>query len=321
MRRFASLACLASLTATGAISRAEPSIWDVARTPQLAVEYQTLTSVERFLLGHASAWDEMNVHKVTIDYLRGERYLDPRLELLVADLRLEATQRGEQAVRDRLLEALELSPDAPLAPQGFLELARIAALQGDLVSARRFFSRALERLWEPELRAAAYFGRAQAMMESGFPRRSLKDYRRALDVAQAPKYRALSHWGLGVALERSGNLNAGLRELRIALAIPVNSTAFVARTVLDLPDVSFAPPFERDYYKALAAMAEADGSDVPPQAILDYQSSLQYFERYLSEAEPAQHMYAPNARRLIELCRARILELRARETESDVVDE
>lgn len=306
---------------SAATGHAQPSVWDLARAPQLAAEYQTLTSVELFLLGHASAWDEMNVHKATIDYLRGERYFDPRLELLVAQLRLEATQRGEQTVRERLLETLERYPDSPLAPQGFLELARIAAMQGDLAGARGFFTRALERLWEPELRAAAYYGRAQAMMESGLPRRSLNDYRRTLELAHAPKYRALGHWGLGVALERSGNLNAGLRELRIALGIPVRSTAFVARTVLDLPDVTFVPPFERDYYKALAALAEADGSDVAPQAILDYQSSIQYFERYLSEAEPAGHVYAPNARRLVALCRARIVELRARESEADSVEE
>src|SRR5688572_26016475 len=149
---------------------ADPSVWDVAREPKLAEEHLILTSVESFLLGHASAWDEMNVHKATIDYLRGERYQDHRLELLLAQLRVEATLRGEQGVRERLLETLALHPDSPLAPRSFLEVARIAALQGDLVGARVYFSKALERLWEPELRAAAYYGRAKALMESGRPR-------------------------------------------------------------------------------------------------------------------------------------------------------
>lgn len=294
-------------------AHAEPSVWDVAREPKLAEEYLTLTSVESFLLGHASAWDEMNVHKATIDYLRGERYLDPRLELLLAQLRVEATLRGEQGVRDRLLETLARYPHSPLAPRSYLELARVAALQGDLASAHTYFSEALERLWEPELRAAAYYGRAKVVMEAGRPREALNDYREALGIARSPKYRALAHWGLGVALERSGNLNAAFRELMTAIGIPVQSTAFAARTVLDLPDVTFAPDYDRYYYKGLAAMAEADGEDVPPQAILDYQTAVQYFERYLSEAEPAQHPYTANARRLAQACGERARQLREQE--------
>jgi tetratricopeptide (TPR) repeat protein len=288
-------------------------VWDVAREPKLAEEYLILTSVESFLLGHASAWDEMNVHKATIDYLRGERYRDHRLEILLAQLRVEATLRGEQGVRDRLLETLELHPDSPLAPRSFLELARIAALQGDLSGARLYFSKALERLWEPELRAAAYYGRAKALMEGGRPREALRDYQEALQLAASPKYRALAHWGLGVALERSGNLNAAFRELNIATSIAVHSTAFAARTVLDLPDVTFAPDFDRYYYKGLAAMAEADADDVLPQAMSEYQTAAQYFERYLSEAESAQHLYAPNARRLHKACVERGRELREQE--------
>ena len=292
---------------------AEPGVWDVAREPKLAEEHLTLTSVESFLLGHASAWDEMNVHKATIDYLRGERYLDPRLELLLAQLRVEATLRGEQGVRDRLTDTLARTPNSPLAPRGFLELARVASLQGDLAGARAYYSQALERLWEPELRSAAYYGRAKVVMESGHPREALSDYREALRIARSPKYRALAHWGLGVALERSGNLNAAFRELMTAIAIPVQSTAFAAGTVLDLPDVSFVPDYDRYYYKGLAAMAEADSDDVPPQAILDYQGAVQYFERYLSEAEPAQHLYAPNARRLTQACNDRARKLREEE--------
>ena len=311
-RALAALLVLAWLAGAGSAT-ADPSVWDLAREPKLAEEHLTLTSVESFFLGHASAWDEMNVHKATIDYLRGEPYLDPRLELLLAQLRVEATLRGEQAVRDRLLETLERTPDSPLAPRSYVELARVAALQGDLAGARGYYSHALERLWEPELRAAAYYGRAKVVMESGRPREALNDYKEALRVARSPKYRALGHWGLGVALERSGNLNAAFQELTTAISIPVQSTAFAASTVLDLPDVTFAPDYDRYYYKGLAAMAEADADDVPPQAILDYQSAVQYFERYLSEAEPAQHAYAPNARRLTQMCNDRGRQLREQE--------
>ena len=285
---------------------AQPSIWDTARKPALAAEYQMLMSVESFLLGHASAWDEMNVHKGTIDYLRGQRYLDPRLEFLVGGLRVEATLRGEQGVKERLLETLERYPDSSLTPGGLLEVARIAALQGDLASARAYFGRALENLWEPELRASAYYGRAKVTMESGRPRDALEDYRSAIRTAHSAKSRALAHWGLGVALERSGYLNAAFVELRLATSIPVRSTAFVARTVLDLPDVFFIPEFDKHYYKGLAAMAEAEQADVPAQGILDFQSALSYFERYLREAQDTQHLYVTNARRLSKLCLHRI---------------
>lgn len=309
------LAVALVLSGLGAAEQAyaKPSIWDVAREPKLAEEQLTLTAVESFLLGHASAWDEMHVHKATIDYLRGEQYLDPRLELLLAQLRVEATLRGEQGVRERLLDTLARCPESPLAPRSYLELARVAALQGDLGSARGYFTQALDGLWEPELRAAAYYGRAKVVMEDGRPRDAVNDYREALRLARSPKYRALGHWGLGVALERSGNLNAAFRELRTAIAIPVQSTAFAARTVLDLPDVTFAPDYDRYYYKGLAAMAEAAGEDVPPQAILDYQNAVQYFERYLSEAEPAQHAYSANARRLVQTSNERARRLREQE--------
>jgi tetratricopeptide (TPR) repeat protein len=299
--------------AISGVAFAQPSIWDTAREPVLAAEYQMLTSVESFLLGHATAWDEMNVHKGTIDYLRGDRYLDPRLEFLLGALRVEATLRGEQGVRERLLETLERYPDSSLAPRGLLEVARIAALQADLENARAFFGRALENLWEPELRASAYYGRAKATMEGGRPRDALDDYRSAIRVARSSKSRALAHWGLGVALERSGYLNAAFVELRIAISIPVRSTAFVARTVLDLPDVFFVPDYDRHYYKGLAAMAEAEQADAPAQGILDFQTALAYFERYLREAQHTQHPYVTNARRLGKLCLARIEQLQQRE--------
>ncbi len=296
---------------------AEPSIWDSAREPKLESEYRVLVSVESFLLGHATAWDEMNVQKGTIDYLRGERYADPRLELLLAHLRVESTLSGEQGVRERLESALRRFPGSPLAAHGFLELARIAALQGDLERSCAYSTRALERLWEPDLRAYAYYGRAKATMEQGHPRQALVDYRRSIDLARSPKYRSLAHWGLGVALERTGNLNAAFRELRVATSIQVRSTAFAAQTVLDLPDVFFVPEYDKFYYQALAAMAQADASDVGPQAILDYQGAIKYFERYLSEAEPAGHAYASNAKRLIHECAARVVELQRQPPDFD----
>src|SRR5690606_3576081 len=241
------------------------------------------------------------------------RSLDPRLELLVAELRVETTLRGEQGVRERLLDTLERHPGLPLAWHGYLELGRVAALQGDLAAARRYYGRALQGLWEPELRTEAFYGRAKAAMESGSVHEALADYEHAVSSARSPKSRALAHWGRGVALERAGNLNAAFGELRIATSIPIQSTAFIARTVLDLPDVFFVPAFDKHYCMALAAMAEADAADVAAEAILDFQSAIAYFGRYLREAEPAQHYFVNNARRLSKLCETRIHALQQQE--------
>jgi tetratricopeptide (TPR) repeat protein len=270
-----------------------------------------LLSVEKFLLGHAGAWDETNVHKATIDYMRGEDFLDPRLELLLGQLRLEATHIAELEVEQRLQKTLALHGDTPLAPRAFLELGRISALLGQLQDAQKYYTFALAGLWETELRASAYLARAQATHEAGDPAGSLVDYESAITLARSPKTRALAHWGRGVAFERSGNLNRALRDLLVAQRIRVRSTAFVARTALDLPDVFFVPAFDEHYYKGLGAMASAEASDVAQQKLFDYQTAVSYFNRYLSEAVTKAHRYVPNARRLSQRCERNIEAIQA----------
>jgi len=290
------------------MAAAQPSVWEVARAPARAREYQTLVSVERFMLGHATSWDEMNVHKSTIDYLRGEHYLDPRLELFLGELRLEATGSSDKAVERRLRAVLPERLPPSLVPQAYFELARLAALSGQLDSARDYATRALEGLWEPDVRARAYYLRAKVTHERGQPSRALGDYQRATLLGRSPKVRALAHWGLAVALERSGNLNAALKEVAIAAQIRVRSTAFVAKSVLDLPDVFFFPAFDSYYYKALAALAAAESSDIPEQAAVDCQAAITYLDTYLEAARPAKHRYVPNAVRLKRRCEVRIAE-------------
>jgi tetratricopeptide (TPR) repeat protein len=231
---------------------------------------------------------------------------------------LEATHRSEEVVRTRLARALARYGDSPLAGQGWLNLADLVAMQRDLAPARECYERALDVLWDDESRARAYYGRAKTFLESGRPELALPDYRHSLKFARAPRQRALAHWGLGVALERSGNLNAALSEIERATSIQVHSTAFIIKTVLDLPDVHFLPEYDREYYKALAALAAADASDVPSQARLDYESTIALFDRYLGRAEVEGAPWVRNAKALKQLSLARIRAIeRSSETSAD----
>lgn len=304
MRRPAGV-LIATLLLSGEV-HAQPSIWERVRHPDAEREYEALVSFEVFLLGQARAWDEMNVHKGIVDYLRNEPYRDPRLEFLSAQLRIEATHRSEEVVRTRLARALARHGDSPLAGQGWLNLAQLEAIQRNLPLARECYEHALELLWDDESRARAYYGRAQTFLEAGHPELAVPDYHSSLSHARSPRQRALSHWGLGVSLERSGNLNAGLSEIGRATSIQVQSTAFIIKTVLDLPDVHFLPDYDREYYKALAALAQAEASDVPSQARLDYESAIALFDRYLLRAEVDDQPWVQNAVGLEKLCRERI---------------
>lgn len=278
---------------------AQPSIWVKARNHRAINEDHLLRSFERFLLGEARARDETFVHQAIVDYLSGQPYQDPRLEFLAAKVRFEAMHVAEQRVIERLTRVVKEAYESPLAAEGALDLAHMLAQIGRPREAMTWYERALQRLWQPDQRAAALSARGQVHMYLGATDRAVLDCQQAARSAHSAKQRALSYFFLGVALERNGNLAQALNEVRRAQSIRVRSTAFSARSALDLPGVFFLPDFDRFYMLGLSQLALGTQETDVNEARTHLDAALVFFEEYLKQAERVRDRYLGNGRRLL----------------------
>jgi hypothetical protein len=131
---------------------------------------------------------------------------------------------------------------------------------------------------------------------------AVADYRSAVRLARETLGSALSHLGLGVTLERSGDYPQGMLEVArsVAMRIPVPPSSSVF--VLDVPGLTWVPEYDEHYFRALAAMSEAEQTDDVDSAQAAYESALASWEQYLPAAEAQKDRFVGNARRHQKRC-------------------
>jgi tetratricopeptide (TPR) repeat protein len=295
MRILAVLA-FAAVTLGTASAGAQPSIWDAARDPNTVKEYQTLVAVERM---RSRAGDDdldpflqRDFHQAAIAMLEltgGERLSDERLGFVLGDLLSETSVGRDEAAKRMLEKALQRSPDSPLAGQGWFNLAIVSARLGQPGDERKAYTLSLERIYDPAFRANIYMNRGESSMVLGDMDQAVADYRRAIKLADSPRLTALAYYGLGITLERRGDLPAALDAMRQA------RNAFAP--ALDMDSVFFVPSYDIYYYKALGEMSAARDSKKKREIALHLFAAIDFWERYLGEAEPAKHRWVENARR------------------------
>lgn len=290
----------AAVALVAGTAHAQPSIWDVARDPNVERDYQTLVAVERMVARDDSAWGDptlperfMRAALAVIELAGGTRSTDARLLFVAGDLLSDPMIGRDKDARALLVRALRLAPDSPLAGRAWFNVAIASARMGDPSSERAAYGNALERVWETGFRSNIFANRAESNMVLGDLDSSIADYRKAIALSDRPDLAALSHYGLGVALERNGDLPRALDAMDVARAIHIPGVG----SALDLPSVFFVPAYDIHYYKALAAMAAARRPKKPELIAAHLLDAGEEWQRYLDHAVPDKHRWLDHARR------------------------
>jgi tetratricopeptide (TPR) repeat protein len=300
-RRIARGALAASLLLARS-SVAEPSIWQAAKDPRTVAAGRLLVRLEKKLLAAESASEHpalaLQEKREAIALLpaRGQGLPEPRLRYLLGRLLIEPPADDYAEARRLLEQALGEAPRSPLAGSAWFDLGIACAKLGDVNCELAAYTRALEVVWDPNVRAEIHANRADASMVKGDLVSALADYRRAIALGPEVFALTLAYYGLGVALERSGDLPAALEAMNHGTSL---WPPYFLTTVLDWPSVFFVPPYDVYYYKALVAQARASAARASGAADEQERAlgeAIGFWRRYLDEAEPARHRWVSNAR-------------------------
>lgn len=291
---------------------AQPSIWDEAKEPHLARAEHVLHGVERMLLRaeEAQAAPDMRADftraaLAMLELAGGSELPDVRLRYLLGDLMVNSDiGRYDEAAR-LLRRALAEAPHHPLAAQGWFDLAIAEAKLHKPKLEIDAYDHALERAWQPELRANIFMNRGESQMVLGHLQPALADYRRALQIAQSPELRALAYYGLGITLERSGDLPSALDAMHKANAIKIHGR-YGNGSALDLSTVFFVPAYDLFYYKALSMMAAARDARQPSRKVARLERAVTYWSRYLASAQRDHQPWVQHAKLLLASCRRKL---------------
>lgn len=299
----ATLGMLVALSVAGG-ARAQPSLWDVARDPSTARAYDALLRAEDHVRqavetdGYGARW-RRHLRAALTELADESDGPDPRLRFLLADVLTDLGGDWHREIVDLLQGALAEAPDSAQAATGWYQLALAAAHLPDRELELRAFARALELTWNPNSRANILYNLGDAKMSGGQLREAIGDFQEALRTGRDPHTQALALYGLGISLERSGDLPSALGAFERGLSLRASSSM---PSVLDAPGVFFVPEYDVYYYKALEAMATANGERDAEVRLVDLESAAVFWRRYLFEAEPDRHRWVPNARRNLAKC-------------------
>ncbi len=237
--------------------------WDDARDPagekraaDLATARRMLDQIEGFdgrtPTQRRLRRDLLQSLRQTLTTMGAESSPEPALTFLLGRVLHELDDDG--ATIRVLAPAVARHPDHPQATGAYLDLAFAFARTRKPEREIEMYDLYLERQLHPRARQIALSNRAETNMKLGKLALAIDDYREAILVVDEP----LARWGLALTLDRTGDLSAALAEAGRALAIddPVLSA-------FDGPNVFFVPDYERSWYHALRAAAQARASELP----------------------------------------------------------
>jgi hypothetical protein len=324
-RRCLSMGLLVCLC--GREAAAAPSVWDQVKHPELERAEELLALAERSRVPAEDALDDAGMFlpsgtseelnrqlnaraAALITMADGQTLGDPRLLYLLGDALVKADKSYLPEGRERLVQALALAPDSPLAGEAWFSLAVAEGKLRHHAAERAAYTRAIELEWEPELQATIVTNRAESTMAAGDLALAMRDYRLALALSRSATTQALAYWGLAVATERDGDLPSALELARRASSFRFGPPSHLI-VALDLPSVYFTPDYEEHYYRALATMAEAAQSSTTDEKRLALQTASLLWSLYLEGAQRDAERWAPNARAHRDACRRQLAQIDA----------
>lgn len=275
----------------------------VGRSPA-ASERELLRAVERLLLGLGDDHDALAAHAALLDYLRGRAFEDPRIEVLLARLRLDTSWSHDRRLEARLEASLGRSLPPDLLGLGWADWGNLAALRGDVAAARVRFDAAVERLWEHGPRASALVGRGWARLAQGDAPGASDDFLEAAATADNLRLVVAALWSGALAHERAGRDDEAMRLRRRAGELERVRASASGRDPFD--GVAQVPAYEEH---AVAAVQHAYALEVALRsedfeaAALARRARCDALRLYVVHAEPDRSPWVHRAHDLWARCR------------------
>lgn len=286
---------LSHARAQDAESRVSSQFWQRAKQPNTARAQSLLRQARALLLpalrvstvlGTQSAAHKRLAIEGAITRLERARVLTPKEpELLYLLGRAYAAWQGDpqHAEVRRTQEAIaclialrRVDPWYEAEAVAF-ELGVLRTRDAQFAQAVDEYAQALASSLDKQLLSSTLGNLAEVTMLAGDVQQALALYERAIGESEGDE-RLLLRWGWVVALDRAGEQSRALEEAQQALREEPNP-----QRLLEQSSVFFAPAFERDYYDAMVALAQAESSS---GAAHEEQLSiaLNAFERYAQAA-------------------------------------
>jgi tetratricopeptide (TPR) repeat protein len=284
------LACV--VVTSGSVARAEtpPSVWDVARDPAESDRWDLHVRVQRLMHPPVSESglrfdDELRIEAACAMLEEADAARSPdvrlRFDLGIVYSELASRQRRndlQQKVVDVLAPALEAAAPEPDdgAVTGALEALVYAYAKLDRPHEElQTWQRYIPRLVDDRVRATAMMNMGEAQMRLGRVDEALATFREVLrlcgELPNTPSVGStyvLALWDVAVGLDRSGDPRGALETAAKASHVDLGGKTGAYLIAKD-PDVFFVPDWERLWYLALGAAAEArEAQDVRDGAVL-----------------------------------------------------
>lgn len=281
-------------------AHADVGFWDGVRDSRAHVR----AAARRLVLGYAALPDSREVTAACLTVLP---FASADLKYLCGARLGRAHDGMKQKALGLLNKAIQEAPESPWVGQAWFEVGVVEAELGHPERAIRAFSSALERVWQPSLRAHLHYKRGLAYMLRGELRYATSDYRLALLLGSGSELFAMAQASLGVALERQGDLASALAAFSAASSVqPVHSS--VASQGLGRAVPALMPVWESYYYKALAAMAEGEQAGTPQAREVAYRQAVLAWSAYLDEGRKVSAHWLDHAEALRSRCESKVEE-------------
>jgi tetratricopeptide (TPR) repeat protein len=317
---------VALLAAGPAPAETPPSAWDIGKDPAARDRWALHLRVERLIHPPAGEGgmrfdDELRLEAARAMLEEADAAHSPdnrlRFDLGMVDSYLATRQRRvdlQQKVVEVLAPALQdpLDPDDGAAT-GALEAlvyayAKLDRPELELATWRRY----IPRLVDDRARATAMMNMGEAQMRLGHVDEALGTFREVVrlcgELPNTPSVGStyvLALWDVAVALDRSGDPRAALDTAAKAAHVDLGGRTGAYLIARD-PDVFFVPAWERLWYLALGAAAEAREAQDPRDAAVLWATAEHSLSEYVDRATAAgaRDPWLPIARVRLDRARA-----------------
>lgn len=291
-----------------AVASAQPTLWQRAAEPGAALRYKARVRAEQlFDQAEGARADpdllrDLSLGGAALLELSGGARRDPWQSVLLGRVLLDAQPGREREAVALIERGVYALPASDFKRASLFDVGLGAMLSGDLEHADRAFAAALALAWDPDYRASIHRNRGKARMLAGRLAEAVADFRAAVALARGVEVMALSHFGLGVALERSGDYLQAMQEVARGVAVRLPVPPYPSESVLDLPSLRWFPEYDVHYFRALAAMAEAESATEAELRRDRYELALESWDQYLPAAEASKDRFFANAERHRKRC-------------------
>jgi tetratricopeptide (TPR) repeat protein len=315
----AAMALLFVFVSSVARADAPPTVWDMARDPEVRTRWALHVRVQRLLVPPAE-------EEVPLPIVRGEQ-MELRLEAARALLeeghaadspdvrlrfdlgnvyRLLGDKQGRRDMYESAVRVLAPATEAMEArEQGAFDGDGLTAALESLVYAYAKLNKPREelatwrryipRLMDERVRATAMMNMGEAEMRLGHVDDAVATFREVQrlcgtlpNTPGVSSTYVLDLWDLAVALDRSGNpqgaMEMATQAVRSQLIDP-HGMRLTGLQLLESDGVFFVPDWERNWYLALAATAEAREDKDPAQALRYWMRAESMWDDYISQAQ------------------------------------